>query len=91
MTEQHDPVETPSPEPPKPQGEAGGGRSPESDAPPTAPDAAVGETRTVAERSGADTTFPDRPIPADPVVPSPPEEEGEEGTRAPEPDMGPSS
>ncbi|MFC4061229.1 hypothetical protein ACFOWE_23260 [Planomonospora corallina] len=93
MSEQHDPAETSSSEPSQP--EPGAGRSPESDAPPIAPDAAVGESRTVAERSGADTDFPARPIPADPVTPSPPlespEGEDEERSGTPAPDMGPSS
>ncbi|GGL27822.1 hypothetical protein [Planomonospora parontospora] len=91
MNDEHDPAENPSTEPPPP--DADGGPPPEGeDAPPTAPDAAVGESRTVAARSGADTDFPARPIPADPVEPSPPGEDTEDESRAPEPeDMGPSS
>ncbi|GAA3426076.1 hypothetical protein GCM10018953_32590 [Streptosporangium nondiastaticum] len=35
------------------------------DDPPPAPRGIDGESRVVAERSGADATFPDRPLPAD--------------------------
>ncbi|GIH76487.1 hypothetical protein [Planobispora longispora] len=84
MNDERDTAETGSP-----QREGG-------DPPPAVPDADLGESRTVAARSGADTDFPERPLPADPVEPSPPEgdggeEAGGEGTQAPEPDMGPSS
>ncbi|MBG0830694.1 hypothetical protein HS041_23315 [Planomonospora sp. ID67723] len=85
MNDERDPAESPSaqPEDGPPQGSG--------DAPPAVPDADVGESRTVAERSGADTAFPGRPLPADPVEPSPPEGDSGDGSRAPEPDMGPSS
>ncbi|MBB2910192.1 DNA replication initiation complex subunit (GINS family) [Streptosporangium becharense] len=40
--------------------------TPETDQPPAGPRGVDGETRVVAERSGADTSFPERPLPADP-------------------------
>ncbi|WP_068925291.1 hypothetical protein [Planobispora rosea] len=91
MNDERDSAETPSPQP-----ETESGRSPreDGDPPATAPEAALGESRTVAARSGADTGFPDRPLPADPVDPSPPEGDAEaagDGTATPEPEMGPSS
>ncbi|MFB9878009.1 hypothetical protein ACFFMN_08695 [Planobispora siamensis] len=59
---------------------------------PPAPDGLEGETRTVAARSGSDTSFPERPIPADPVEASPEDQKaGHDEGRTPEPDMGPSS
>ncbi|MEV4383943.1 hypothetical protein, partial [Streptosporangium sp. NPDC049644] len=48
--------------------------------PPAGPRGADGESRVVAERSGADTTFPERPLLADPDdVRRTPGEEGSEG------------
>ncbi|MFF5206078.1 hypothetical protein [Streptosporangium sp. NPDC000396] len=60
----------------------------------TTPRGTGGESRVVAERSGADTSFPERPILADP-----PEAEArrtermdeEPGEGEPEPEMGPAS
>lgn len=40
--------------------------TPEKDPPPAGPRGVDGETRVVAERSGSDTTFPARPLLADP-------------------------
>ncbi|GAB2460276.1 MULTISPECIES: hypothetical protein [Streptosporangium] len=75
------------------------------DDPPPAPRGIDGESRVVAERSGADATFPDRPLPADlppddlgDLVGGPAPATGERadggegsGKRAPEPEMGPAS
>ncbi|GAA0822683.1 hypothetical protein ACFQVD_05485 [Streptosporangium amethystogenes subsp. fukuiense] len=48
--------------------------------PPAGPRGADGESRIVAERSGADTTFPERPLLADPDdVRRTPGEEGSAG------------
>ncbi|MER6173813.1 hypothetical protein [Streptosporangium sp. NPDC001681] len=70
--------------------------------PPAGPRGADGETRIVAERSGADTTFPERPLLADPDdVHRTPGEEGSKGASQaeqgrdrsgfPEPEVGPAS
>ncbi|WP_344918865.1 hypothetical protein [Streptosporangium oxazolinicum] len=53
---------------------------PEKDPPPAGPRGVDGETRVVAERSGSDTTFPERPLLADPDdARRTPEEESPEG------------
>ncbi|MFF0309590.1 hypothetical protein ACFYSC_19360 [Streptosporangium sp. NPDC004379] len=78
-----------------------------SDEQPPAPRGIDGESRVVAERSGADTTFPDRPLPADlladdlgdlidDLAPDAGAASGEgsgeaTGERAPQPEMGPAS
>ncbi|WP_433256474.1 hypothetical protein ACQPYK_17560 [Streptosporangium sp. CA-135522] len=70
--------------------------SPESP-PPAAPRGVDGESRVVAERSGADTSFPERPLLADPddarsSAGTDSAATGEEsGKRAPEPEVGPAS
>ncbi len=54
--------------------------TPEQAPPPAGPRGADGETRVVAERSGSDTTFPERPLLADPDdARRTPEEESPEG------------
>ncbi|WP_440071611.1 hypothetical protein [Streptosporangium sp. OZ121] len=54
--------------------------TPGQDPPPAGPRGADGETRVVAERSGSDTTFPERPLLADPDdARRTPEEESPEG------------
>ncbi|WP_436757688.1 hypothetical protein [Streptosporangium sp. V21-05] len=54
--------------------------TPEKDPPPAGPRGVDGETRVVAERSGSDTTFPERPLLADPDdARRTPEEESPEG------------
>ena len=75
---------------------------PEEDSMPPAPRGIDGESRVVAERSGADTSFPERPLLADPdngAVPrtrtTAAETEAAEDEasrkRAPEPEVGPAS
>ncbi len=74
-------------------GPQGAGENPE----PPAPRGADGESRVVAERSGADTSFPARPLPADPVdvvpaaVPGSAATDREAGDGTPEPQVGPAS
>ncbi|MEU7986331.1 hypothetical protein AB0B56_15820 [Streptosporangium canum] len=59
---------------------------------PAAPRGADGESRVVAERSGADTSFPDRPLLADPDDARDPAGGGEEsGEGVPQPKVGPTS
>ncbi|MEV4250176.1 hypothetical protein AB0J63_43080 [Streptosporangium canum] len=59
---------------------------------PAAPRGADGESRVVAERSGADTSFPERPLLADPDDARDPAEADEEsGEGVPEPKVGPTS
>ncbi|MFF5112222.1 hypothetical protein [Streptosporangium sp. NPDC000509] len=54
--------------------------APAQDPPPAGPRGIDGESRVVAERSGADTTFPERPLLADPDdARRTPEEERPEG------------
>ncbi|MEU4405797.1 hypothetical protein AB0F88_14825 [Streptosporangium sp. NPDC023963] len=54
--------------------------TPEQDLPPAGPRGADGESRVVAERSGSDTAFPERPLLADPDdARRTPEEESPEG------------
>lgn len=54
--------------------------TPEQDPPPAGPRGVDGETRVVAERSGSDTTFPARPLLADPDdARRTPQEESPEG------------
>ncbi|MDP9862316.1 MULTISPECIES: hypothetical protein [Streptosporangium] len=78
------------------EGDGGG------DPAPAAPRGIDGESRVVAERSGADTSFPERPLLADPDDARRPPGGGEEpgpavgageksGGRAPEPEVGPAS
>jgi hypothetical protein len=75
---------------------------PEEDSMPPAPRGIDGESRVVAERSGADTSFPKRPLLADPDNErrSPYADDGRgdggggeeaSGKRAPEPEVGPAS
>ncbi|MEU8385918.1 hypothetical protein [Streptosporangium sp. NPDC048865] len=60
--------------------EQAGREVPEQDLPPAGPRGIDGESRVVAERSGADTTFPERPLLADPDdARRTPEEETPEG------------
>ncbi|MFB9676544.1 hypothetical protein [Streptosporangium vulgare] len=62
---------------------------PEKDPPPAGPRGVDGETRVVAERSGSDTTFPERPLLADPDdARRTPEEESPEGASDAEADDG---
>ncbi|MGJ6964352.1 hypothetical protein ACSDR0_20805 [Streptosporangium sp. G11] len=63
--------------------------TPEQDPPPASPRGVDGETRVVAERSGADTTFPERPLLADPDdARRAPEEERPEGVSQAEAEAG---
>ncbi|MDP9841998.1 hypothetical protein [Streptosporangium lutulentum] len=72
---------------------------PEEDPLPPAPRGADGESRVVAERSGADTSFPERPLLADPDNERRSKAgdgevgDGDEtsGKRTPEPEVGPAS
>jgi hypothetical protein len=66
-----------------------GRATPEQDPPPASPRGVDGETRVVAERSGADTTFPERPLLADPDdARRAPEEERPEGVSHAEAEAG---
>ncbi|ACZ86317.1 hypothetical protein [Streptosporangium roseum] len=59
---------------------------------PAAPRGIDGESRVVAERSGADTSFPERPLLADPDDARAPEGADEKsGEGVPEPKVGPTS
>ncbi|AWS44727.1 hypothetical protein [Streptosporangium sp. 'caverna'] len=72
---------------------------PEEDSMPPAPRGIDGESRVVAERSGADTSFPERPLLADPDNERRSTAENGDGNggdeasekRAPEPEVGPAS
>ncbi|GAA3068528.1 hypothetical protein [Streptosporangium carneum] len=69
----------------------------EEGAKPPAPRGVDGESRVVAERSGADTSFPDRPLSADPVDVNPADApdsgavDPDAGQGAPKPEVGPAS
>ncbi|MET8338472.1 hypothetical protein ABZV14_39240 [Streptosporangium canum] len=73
--------------------EKAGGHDPSQEDPASAaPRGADGESRVVAERSGADTSFPERPLLADPDdARAPARGDEESGEGVPQPKVGPTS